>query len=307
MAFDCRTVRQRPLTSSGWTARGGNSRPSPLPAVPKHRFPVASSLAQPQIDLIVEVRAVPAGSSAAVRRYSRTAWRCAGALSQIVERPGVPAATAPGRQPGVAVPLQVHPLHLTGLQAHCRVVAGLFAIARAASPPSRLHPFASQFGIEMGLVGEEYLRSRTPRTGWRTPTRLSRLICLDHSWDASDKTQAVHRAVPGQCRSASRQTAAPLSSSSWPVSMPDGNSCTAPVFVSPSACSRRQALPRRRRRPICGCELPIQCLRCSGHRSHRACHRSLSRGVGATSQVQLAPSPGLSPSYPSPSPLSLLS
>ena len=51
------------------------------------------------------------------------------------------------------------------------------------------------------------------------------------------------------------------------------------------------------------------------HRSHRACQRSLSRGVGAKyipvahahpSPTATAPAPALSPSYSAPSPLSLL-
>ena len=117
--------------------------------------------------------------------------------------------------------------------------------------------------------------------------------------------------------------------------MPDisGNSCTAPVnsacCVSPSAggnprsarISRRQALPRRRRRPICRwCEhpgpVPGRWPRRSGPGTGATVRATvLSPGASALgtsccahqpSPTATAPSPGLSPSYPSPSPLSLL-
>ena len=117
--------------------------------------------------------------------------------------------------------------------------------------------------------------------------------------------------------------------------MPDisGNSCTAPVnsacCVSPSAggnprsarISRLQALPRRRRRPICRwCEhpgpVPGRCPRRSGPGTGATVRATvLSPGASALgtsccahqpSPTATPPSPALSPSYPSPSPLSLL-
>ena len=119
------------------------------------------------------------------------------------------------------------------------------------------------------------------------------------------------------------------------ISMPDisGNSCTAPVnsacCVSPSAggnprsarISRLQALPRRRRRPICRwCEhpgpVPGRWPRRSGPGTGATVRATvLSPGVSALgtsccahqpSPTVTPPSPALSPSYPSPSPLSLL-
>ena len=64
---------------------------------------------------------------------------------------------------GVAVPLQFHDLHLAGLQAHRRIIAGLFAPPGAGRAYQRRlsleHPFPPQvrIGSEMGLISEEDL------------------------------------------------------------------------------------------------------------------------------------------------------
>ena len=69
----------------------------------------------------------------------------------------------------VAVALQFQPFHLAGFQAHRRIIAGLFAPARAGRVhqgwPSFEHPFAPQVSIgpEVGLVDEENLGSHLLR------------------------------------------------------------------------------------------------------------------------------------------------
>ena len=100
-ALDCRTVRQRRLTSSFRLDSPWRKFPTlscTRALVPKHRFPVASSLAQPQTASsalksgLYPGRFTSRSPKPGVCKNSRTASpRCAGALSQItVNGPGVP-------------------------------------------------------------------------------------------------------------------------------------------------------------------------------------------------------------------------
>ena len=107
---------------SGWPVRRGNRRPSPAPPP---CFPGKGS----QWPLLSP------SPSHGIRWYSRTgAPRGAGAgVPDHVQWPRVPLprlSQEGRRRSGVAVALQFHPLHLPGLQAHRRVVAGLLLIPR---------------------------------------------------------------------------------------------------------------------------------------------------------------------------------
>ena len=76
-----------------------------------------------------------------------------------------------GRGLGVTVPFQLHKLHFAGLQAHRRVIAGLFAPPGAGRIYQRWlsfeYPFPPQVRIrpEMGLISEEDLRPHLLRLG----------------------------------------------------------------------------------------------------------------------------------------------
>ncbi len=135
-ALDCRTVRQRRLTSPLRPARPERKLPTlccTKALLPRHRSPGRLSC--------VEIRAVarqvhqPQPQS---RRPEIFPHRFATMRRRVVpDHVQRPLMLVPqlfqegGRGPGVAVSLQVHPLHLAGLQAHRRVVAGLLATAGA--------------------------------------------------------------------------------------------------------------------------------------------------------------------------------
>ena len=160
-ALDCRTVRQRRLTWSfrlASLARKLSTLSCTAALLPRHRFPVASCLAQPQ----ARCSQILPDRLAAVGR---------GIVPDQVQRSGVPLAQLHqkgGGGSGVAVALQFHPLHFPGLQAHRRVVAGLLAVTRAGqirqSCLSSQHPLPPQFRVrpEVGLVGKEYLSASAP-------------------------------------------------------------------------------------------------------------------------------------------------
>ena len=105
---------------------------------------------------------------------------------------------------GVAVPLQFHNLHLAGLQAHRRIIAGLFAPPGAARIYQRRlsleHPFPPQVRIrsEMGLISEEDLCPHLLCLGQQRGIRRHEGFPLGFVglkemllWPLQDKTQAV--------------------------------------------------------------------------------------------------------------------
>ena len=145
-APDCRTVRQRRLTSSLRRARperklptfspayaGAGSAPVPCSPGTGSRSPPLSPT--PNRLVSVEVRAVgrqcsPAAARGwgsqdipapprhgAPARYPRSRSAAHVPLAQLHQKGR--------RDPGIAVALQFHPLHLSRLHAHRRVVAGL--------------------------------------------------------------------------------------------------------------------------------------------------------------------------------------
>ena len=139
-----------------------------------------------------------------------------------------------GRGLGVTVPFQLHKLHFAGLQAHRRVIAGLFAPPGAGRIYQRWlsfeYPFPPQVRIrpEMGLISEEDLAPPpvAPRPGVRhTPPR--RLPAWPRR-PSGNVSSAVSGQIPtgagssGNCcgsaraRSVLGQTYAPLSSSNSP-------------------------------------------------------------------------------------------
>ena len=88
MALDCGTVRQRRFTSSFRLFSLAEKWPTlfcTLDLLPKHTFPVASSLAQPQTASSALICCNPADSQPQVQAgdLRTTGPRCAGALSQV--------------------------------------------------------------------------------------------------------------------------------------------------------------------------------------------------------------------------------
>ena len=109
-----------------------------------------------------------------------------------------------GRGFGVAVPLQFHNLHLASLQAHRRIIAGLFAPPGAARIYQRRlsleYPFPPQVRIrpEMGLISEEGFRPQLSRFDQECGIRRHEGFPLGFVglkemllWPLQDKTQAV--------------------------------------------------------------------------------------------------------------------
>ena len=155
LALDCRTVRQRRFTSSFRQARPARKLPAlscTLTLLPKHRFPAAASLAQPQIASPVGRRVVP-------DHIQPTA----APLSQLSQE-GC-------RRFAVAVSIQFHPLHLSRLQAHRRIVAGFLATPRTGGLPLPSPPGGSS-PVQCGAAP----RLRRPSSS--TPRPVPRLTLV---------------------------------------------------------------------------------------------------------------------------------
>ena len=176
LALDCRTVRQRRLTSSFRLASPARNLPTLsciLTLFPNHRMSFISSLAQPQMALsalksrlqsgrFTNPRFRPGVSRYGPHRLTPVRRRV---VPSHIQWPGVPLAQSAqeGRRGfGVAVTLQLHPLHIPGLQTHRPVVAGLFATPRTAEvhqgrlSPQRPLPPQLRVRPEVGLIGKEY-------------------------------------------------------------------------------------------------------------------------------------------------------